>query len=209
MIERIFPLQSPYEFPKLINPEFAKRTNVYSKLKEHGMDQAGWYASPNLYELRIKHFEDLFNWSATNTFATKLSLRYSLWKRDPTNDIRVVRFCLSVPEQQYVQNGLDRALIRRSTEKLLPDKVRLNQVIRGEQGTDWVHRMIPYWRTFTDELQQLSTDQRALEFLDGQTVKKVLSKVREGVSPEFAYDPEYKASMRSLIVYRFIKGFTT
>ena len=47
----------------------------------------------------------------------KLSLRYGLWKRDPTNDIRVIRFCLSVPEEQYVQNGLDRALIRRSTEK--------------------------------------------------------------------------------------------
>ena len=52
-----------------------------------------------------------------------LSLRYSLWKRDPTNDISVVRFCLSVPEEQYVQNGLDRALIRRSTEEILPDKL--------------------------------------------------------------------------------------
>ena len=44
---------------------------------------------------------------------------YSLWKRDPTNDLRVIHFCLSVPEEQYVQNGMDRALIRRSTERLL------------------------------------------------------------------------------------------
>ena len=28
---------------------------------------------------------------------------------------------------------------------ILPDKVRLNQRIRGVQGADWVHRMIPYW----------------------------------------------------------------
>ena len=33
--------------------------------------------------------------------------------------LRVIRFCLSVPEEQYVQNGLDRALIRRSTENYL------------------------------------------------------------------------------------------
>ena len=84
----------------------------------------------------------------------KLSLRYSLWKRDPTNDLRVVRFCFSVPEEQYVQNGLDRALIRRATENVLPDEVRLNQQIRGIQGADWVHRMIPYWNTFIDEVKQ-------------------------------------------------------
>ena len=32
--------------------------------------------------------------------------------------LRVIRFCLSVPEEQYVQNGLDRALIRRVNRKL-------------------------------------------------------------------------------------------
>ena len=53
---------------------------------------------------------------------------------DPTNDIRVIRFCLSVPEEHYVQDGFDRALIRRSTENFLPDKVRLNQHYRGVQG---------------------------------------------------------------------------
>ena len=82
-----------------------------------------------------------------NFLLQNLSLRYSLWKRDPTNDLRVIRFCLSVPEDQYVQNGMDRALIRRATENYLPDKVRLNQQIRGVQGVDWVHRMMPRWDT--------------------------------------------------------------
>ena len=48
-----------------------------------------------------------------------------------------------MPEEQYVQNGFDRALIRRSTKDYLPDEVRLNQRIRGVQGADWVHRMVP------------------------------------------------------------------
>ena len=39
--------------------------------------------------------------------------------------------------------------------------------------------MIPNWDTFIDELQQLSTDKRALEFLDGQVIKKALLKVEE------------------------------
>ena len=121
-------------------------------------------------------FEDIFPWNSGNTLDSKLSLRHSLWKRDPTNDLRVVRFCLSVPEEQCVQNGLDRALIRRSTEKILPDKVRLNQRIRGVQGADWVHRMVPHWDTFIDEVQQLSEDKRMLEFLDGQVLRSALFK---------------------------------
>ncbi|MGQ4671626.1 hypothetical protein ACUIJ5_25025 [Bacillus toyonensis] len=51
---------------------------------------------------------------------------------------------MSVPEEQYVQNGLDRALIRRATKNFLPDKVRLNQRVRGIQGADGVYRMAPF-----------------------------------------------------------------
>jgi asparagine synthase (glutamine-hydrolysing) len=207
IIDQMFPQGTPYSFPKLINPEFAKEIGVYRKFKDHGIEQTGWYPASNIYEERKKHFEDVFQWNAGNTLTSKLSLRYSLWKRDPTNDIRVVRFCLSVPEDQYVQNGLDRALIRRSTESLLPDKVRLNQRIHGVQGTDWVHRMIPYWDTFIDEVRQLSNDKRALEFLDGQLIKASLLKVEGEPRPEYSTNIDYKILMRSVIVYRYIKKF--
>ena len=51
----------------LINPNFAKRTNIYNKLNEFGMDHTGWIASPNLYEQRRVLFEDLLPWNAGNT----------------------------------------------------------------------------------------------------------------------------------------------
>ncbi|SEC07819.1 lasso peptide isopeptide bond-forming cyclase [Paenibacillus sp. GP183] len=207
-IERIFPTELPYTFPTLINPKFAKRTGVFNKLKENGLGQTGWFSTTNIYEQRIRHYEDVFHWNATNTLTTKLSLHYSIWQRDPTNDIRVIRFCLSVPEEQYVQNGLSRALIRRSTENYLPDKVRLNQHYFGVQGADWLHRMTPYWDAFIDEVQQLSSDQRVLEFMDGDVLKTALVKAkREGARPEHATDPDYRILMRSLIVYRFMKKF--
>ena len=146
----------------LINPEFAKRTDVFKKLKEYGIDKQVVILIQMYMKQRKRHFEDVFLGMQVDTLTTKLSLRYSLWKRDPTNDLRVVRFCLSVPEEQYVQNGLDRALIRRSTENYLPDKVRLNQRVRGVQGADWVHRMIPYWDKFIEEAT--TTKYRYTEF---------------------------------------------
>ncbi|MDF2858651.1 MAG: glutamine amidotransferase domain protein, partial [Neobacillus sp.] len=204
-INHISPLFEQYDSPTLINTDLAKRTGVFEKLKEHGMNSTG-ASLPNIFNERKRHFEELFHWSATNTIGTKLSLRYSLWKRDPTNDIRVIRFCLAVPEEQYVQNGLDRALVRRATKNLLPDKVRLNQRIRGVQGVDWVHRMAPSWDLFVEELHQLSNDTRIFEYLNEKVVKDSILSVKDGPRSDFAIKSDYRISMRSLIVFRFLKN---
>ncbi|MCQ6275265.1 lasso peptide isopeptide bond-forming cyclase [Bacillus sp. V3B] len=207
LVNRISPLFEPINSTILVNPELAKRTNVFEKLKNHGID-VDRSSLPDLYEERKRHFGELFHWSATNTLGTKLSLQYSLWKRDPTNDLRVVRFCLSVPEEQYVQNGIDRALIRRSTKDILPDKVRLNQRVRGVQGVDWVHRMTPTWDLFIDELQKLKEDKSIFNYLNSQVVKNAISKVEEGPRAGYAINGDYRIAIRSLIVYRFIKSMT-
>lgn len=206
-INRISSSDDQDEFPMMINPELAKRTSVFEKLREHGMNVSSSQPS-NIFEARRMHFKEVFPWNTTGTLGAKLSLSYGLWKRDPTNDIRVIRFCLSIPEGQYVQNGLDRALIRRSTEGFLPDKVRLNQRIRGVQGADCVHRMAPYWDTFIAELDKIGGDPVLSEFINMQVLRTAISKVRNGPRPEYSFDPEYQILMRSLIVHRFIKNFT-
>ena len=205
-INQLFSQNETNKRPMLINPEFEKRTGIVNKLKKYQMDESGWFSGSSIYEERKKLYH-IFPWNAGNTLTSKLSLRYSLWKRDPTNDIRVTRFCFSVPEDQFVQNGLDRALIRRSTENVLPDKIRLNQRIRGMQGADWVHRMIPYWSMFVEEAEQLSKDKRVLEYLNEQTIKTALLKVRQEPQPEDVFDRDYRVLMRGLIIYRFMKKF--
>lgn len=207
IIDRLFPKGESYEFPTLINAEFAKKTKVYDKLREFGINETGWFSETDIFKQRKLHFEDVFHWNASNTIATKLSLRYSLWKRDPTNDLRVIRFCLSLPEDQYVQNGMDRALIRRATKDLLPDKVRLNQKVFGVQGADWVHRMIPKWETFREEVQQLQKDNFTLSFLNKDTIDRAAQKVSGHVKPQYAIDPDYKTLMRGLILHRFMEIF--
>lgn len=204
-VGRIFQSGDSIHFPNILNLELAKRTNVFEKLKEHGISDSPYQS--DIYDARKKHFRELFSWNATGTLGAKLSLRYGLWKRDPTNDIRVILYCLSVPEDQYVQNGLDRALIRRATNNMLPDKVRLNQRVRGVQGADCVHRMAPFWNEFVEELEQLSKDQIISEFLNQDVLKAAISKIKQGPRPEYSFEPEYQISMFNLIIYRFIKNF--
>ena len=190
-------------YPVLINPNFANKTAVYEKLAAKGMDRSGWYDS-RVTDERAKHFEDVFQWNTTNSLATKLSLKHGLWKRDPTNDLRVIKFCLSLPEEQFVQDGLDRALIRRSTKSFLPDNVRLNQRVRGVQGADWVHRMVPDWQLFVDEVQMMSQNEQMMEYLNREAIHSGLEKIKEGPMVEHDTDLDYRILMRSLIVYRFL-----
>ncbi|MDH4423921.1 lasso peptide isopeptide bond-forming cyclase [Bacillus cereus] len=191
-------------FPIIINPEFAKKMNVFDRLKEQNVDITGTSIS-TAYDMKREQFEKPYYWSINGTYETKLSLRYALWDRDPTNDLRIIQFCLSVPEEQYVQNGLDRSLIRRATKNFLPDKVRLNQRVRGVQGADGVYRMTPFWNEFIEEVQELSVDPIISEFLNVEVIKKAISKICKEPRSEYAFDLDFRILMRSLIFYRFIK----
>ncbi|GAE44157.1 asparagine synthetase [Mesobacillus boroniphilus JCM 21738] len=193
-----------FQFPMIINPKFAKDTNVFSKLKEHGIDVT-LSESPSAYEVRDRQFRQLYYWSLTGTYGAKLSLRYSVWERDPTNDLNVIKFCLSVPEEQFVRNGLDRALVRRSTKDLLPDKVRMNMKSRGVQGADGVYRMSSYWDTFIEELETMSEDPISEYYLNQSVLKRAIVKIKHEPSPEYAFDFDFRILMRSLIFYRYLK----
>ncbi|MDQ0975350.1 asparagine synthase (glutamine-hydrolyzing) [Neobacillus niacini] len=205
-IYNIIQKQEPFHFPKIINPEFAKRTNVLNMLHENGVDISA-SELPSAYEVRKRQFEKLYYWNTTGTYSSKLSLKYALWDRDPTNDLRVINFCLSVPEDQYVRKGLDRSLVRRSTIDYLPDKVRLNMRSRGVQGADGVHRMTSNWGSFIKELNQLSSNSVIGEYLDLNIIKEATSKIEKEAKPEYAFDFDFRILMRCLIVSRFIKNF--
>jgi asparagine synthase (glutamine-hydrolysing) len=56
--------------------------------------------------------------------------------REPTADRRLVEFCLRVPIDQYLQNGVFRSLARRALADRLPPAV-VNETRRGQQAADW------------------------------------------------------------------------
>ncbi len=188
----------------LIHPDFAKRTEVFAKLRDSRIGTNGTLIHDPL-EIRKEKLQSLAVANKNGASATKLSLRYGVWERDPTCDPRVVRFCFSVPVEQYVKGGLDRALIRRATKHYLPDEVRLNQRVRGIQGADWVHRVIPAWKSLECELLQLCADPVAGHYLHVGRIKEAVAQLGREPRPEHAFRPEMRMLMRSLIIYRFLK----
>jgi asparagine synthase (glutamine-hydrolysing) len=157
----------------------------------------------------LREREDYFNNQAVlsmqGTISAKSSYRLGIWERDATSDVRLIKFCLSIPVEQFVKDGFGRSLIRRATNNILPDKVRLNQRTRGVQGMDWVHRIIPRWPSIEEELRTLCRDEQTSKYLNLTQVKESMSKVGSAIKPELADDPHLKLLMRSLIAYRFLK----
>ncbi|GAE35940.1 asparagine synthase-related protein [Halalkalibacter akibai] len=191
---------------KLINPQFAEKYKVYEKLKEKGVDVSGAHPT-NLTAYRLKYFQQLHTWNNNGIVGTKLSLRNGVWDRDPTNDLRVIKFCLSLPEVQFVTKGMDRSLIRRATKGLLPNSVRLNHNKRGIQSADTIHRMKPQWKEFMNEVSQLTDDPIVSEFLNIDAINKSLSKFKNNPKPELVLNNQFKILVHSLIIKRFLNQF--
>jgi len=193
-------------FPVLINQNFAARTNVFKKLKRYKLGLNG-FTGLNIHNERNYLNKNEFIWNASSLSNAKLSLKYGLALRDPTNDVRVINYCSSLPLDQFVQKGVDRSLIRNATEGYLPDKVRMNQKYQGLQGMDWVHRMIPDWTEFIDEIKTLLRDQKMEQYFNMGVIKKALVIAMNIPNGEYVSSAELKILMRSLIVYRFLQSF--
>ncbi|MFA1820257.1 asparagine synthetase B [Virgibacillus oceani] len=196
------------KFPVLINPSFAEKTKVFEKLYDCGIDQNGLIIN-NLTDYRRKYYNQLFAWNKSGVANTKMSLRYAMWDRDPTNDINVIRFCLSVPEKQYVTDGMERSLIRRAMKGFLPEKIRLNQTSRGLQGADVIHRMKGKWKSFLNELHAIDNDNDSSihSFINKNVFKEALTGIGEEPRPDLIFKDEFKILTRSLILYRFLQQF--
>lgn len=57
-------------------------------------------------------------------------------ERDPTADIRLIRFCLSLPLEMLLKNGVRRPLARAALADRVPAKV-LDETKKGYQSADW------------------------------------------------------------------------
>lgn len=204
--QQVFPERAaPFQpgVPSIIQSDFARSSGVFEKLSQYDVG-----LRESTYQM-LREREDYFSNQAVlnmlGTISAKSSYRLGIWERDATSDVRLINYCLSIPVEQFVKNGFGRSLIRRATNNILPDKVRLNQRTRGVQGMDWVHRIIPRWQSIEEELRTLCRDEQTSRYLNLMQVKESMSKVGSAIKPEQADDPHLKILMRSLIAYRFLK----
>jgi asparagine synthase (glutamine-hydrolysing) len=101
------------------------------KARERGMDFS-YRPRRDPFELRL--------WALTRfdngPILKGILAQWGLSARDPTADKRVIEFCLSVPDEEYLRDGVPRSLARRAFGARMPAEVA-NATIRGLQAPDW------------------------------------------------------------------------
>lgn len=189
----------------LINPEFALLWDTGRRLKKYKL---GKYHK-KYFSLRDTHrfTASALSFSQVAEADVKLSLAHGITRRDPTRDKRVVEFCMSLPEGQLVQKGMDRSLIRRAMKDILPDKIRLNSMVRGAQSADWVQRMQEEWEQLKKEFLVSLDNPDIKKYIDTDFARSLFKDNHEAGSEE----ENYKAKMMLDVVawQRFLRQIFT
>ncbi len=184
----------------VINRDFAKRVSVHERFRQ----------------FRYLLFKPMDSWETRQTLlspaafshnsviTTKLGLANQVVLRDPTMDKRVIEFCLSVPENQYVRNGRERDLIRRAMAGIVPDKVLLNETVKGAQGADWAQRIENNWTELKDEISKTGSLEIEREYLDIAKIQETLNK-HNTLDDAAAENFGIRVLVRTLIFSRFLR----
>ncbi|WP_346355431.1 asparagine synthase-related protein [Azotosporobacter soli] len=186
-----------------INPAFAEKMGSRERFNRFGYDLSG-VSRKTSFECRQDQMQPSF-FAHVSTLSTKLLLSYGMVMRDPTLDRRVIEFCLRLPEDQYVRNGRERFLIRRAMKGLLPDKVRLNERVRGNQTADIAQRLQPVWPELTTEISLIGRRPAEKKYLDICKIKRQLEK-HPVINDDESENSGVRMLIRSLIFSRFLQS---
>jgi asparagine synthase (glutamine-hydrolysing) len=159
-----------------IHPSFARRL----KLAEQRLaDPDSHLRSPVKERLRLL----MPGRSFLGAIHAESGARFGLDVRDPTTDVRLISFALSVPDSVFIDpaTGMDRWLIREAMRGRLPDPVRLNRRL-GQQAADLVPRLRACSGEVEAALDELAKGPAA-DYLDVTYMRKVWQLVQHEDTP--------------------------
>lgn len=110
------------QFENEINPEFIKRTKLYEY--QESLKKLRVLTSPK--NEREAHYLKISDGVIPYLLEVidKASAPFNVEVRYPFCDKRLIEFCLSLPAEQKMQNGLTRIIMRRAMEGILPKEVQ-------------------------------------------------------------------------------------
>ena len=94
--------------------------------------------------------------------------------RDPTSDRRLVEFCLSIPTEEYLKDGVPRALARRALADRLPAAV-LDEKKIGYQAADWHEGLTAVRGEAAAEIERFANCAPAAALLDVERLKRLMA----------------------------------
>lgn len=158
----------PWHNYAAIHPHFAQRLQLADRMREAGHDAT--FTTPSA-ELLTKFRSCITSGGA---IWHALGAGCNLDVRDPTQDARLIEFCLRLPDDQFCRRGEDRWLIRRAMAGRMPHEVLYNRR-KGLQASDIGYRVVEQREEISTALGRLEQSSLARECLDLPRMRGVLT----------------------------------
>ena len=157
--------EAPWSHYSAIASPFAQKTGALERMQ-----------SRNNIKL---HWQRLDSWERRAALFTRTGLggadalqaEHGLDSRDPCGDRRLVEFCLALPDEYFLRDGIERRFARLGMKHLIPDSIAMDPT-RGRQDVDWAYRMKQDAAAITQALQQLTTDPEMADIFDVAAMQK-------------------------------------
>jgi asparagine synthase (glutamine-hydrolysing) len=181
----------------LIHPDLARRTDLVERFSSRGMDPA----SRPLPDSRAQRRRNLAEepgeiWASSGA-------AFGLHVSDPTADRRLIEFCLSIPDDQFLRLGESRRLVRHAMRGEVPDAI-LRRTDRGLQAPDRFARLGDPVAALRREADRIGRSALVRECLDLALVRRLLDEAA-ALGPR---DPQQVATLsrvlQGIVVGRFL-----
>ena len=161
-LNRIKKIRSVYSFPQ---KDFIRKMGINESTKMI-------FESNHVDPLTERMLTTIRNGMMVGPLWHSFSAYFNMEVRDPTADVRLLEFCMGVPDEQNTFEGGQRMLMRRAMAGILPDAVRWNN-IRGKQAADTIFRFRDQCADVEKELTRLQSATEVTRYIDTASMKRV------------------------------------
>jgi len=153
-------------------PAFEKSVNLAQRIKQSDFDPT----FKRYFKIPKQNVWMIFDYNVMRLpYGAHIGYETGLELRDPTNDIRVIKSALEIPNEIYL-GETNKQVLRTMTKGILPDEVRLN-LRKGKQSSDITPRLCAY----PDEMDTILQEMEVSGFsriVDLKRLKKEWQKIK-------------------------------
>jgi asparagine synthase (glutamine-hydrolysing) len=184
-----------------IHPDLLRSSGRQAELDNYAGDMRNLHGNDS----RALRLSVLARASFRGEFHNASRRLYGVDTLDPTMDRRVFELCLTIPEDQYLKDGVPRSIARRMLRGILPDML-VDEVRKGLQAADWAHGFDAAVPGFKAEIARLRESNAAPRWLDLDRIERSLDAWpgAEAATHDTAF--EYMTAVsRGLATGRFVR----
>lgn len=159
----------------LYNQRFLHRLQIVARMRADGYDP---FFSPVIKPGSVRLRMLMPDINPVGALFHESGAGYGLDVRDPTADVRLLEYCLRVPDEQYHRRGQNRLLMRRAMQALLPGEILWNPR-RGLQGADFAFRLNADRHEIDEAMASIAESPLVREYLRVEKLRFLWKGIRE------------------------------